>query len=163
MTEPSTNVRLTIGDPAPPFTLIDHDGGMFSLEALLGSSVLLYFYPKDDTPGCTTEACELNAVEPLLKKRNYVIVGISPDGIDAHERFRSKYGLTFPLLSDPDHTVMERYGAYGHKMLYGKAVTGVIRSTFVIDESGVIARSFYGVKATGHAARMMRELGITTT
>ena len=117
--------------------------------------MIVYFYPKDDTPGCTKEACQFNENLAAFAAADVAVVGISPDGAEKHTRFREKYQLDLPLLSDPDKSVMESYGAFGEKMMYGKQVMGVIRSTFLIDEKGTIERAWYSVKADGHAAKVL--------
>ncbi len=155
---------LKEGDKAPDFCLkgIDEKGqeGEFCLKDLLGSKVILYFYPKDDTPGCTTEACDFRDNLNLLASKGYRVVGVSPDSLESHRRFREKYGLNFILLSDPDKKVAEAYGAYGEKKMYGKVTKGIIRSTFLIDSEGRIERAWYNVKAKGHVASIMKDLGI---
>lgn len=147
--------RLEPGAKAPAFTLPDKDGNKVSLAQFAGRKVVVYFYPADDTPGCTKEACQFNDNLRAFNRADVAVVGISPDGAEAHERFASKYGLKFPLLSDQSHKVMERYGAYGEKTLYGKKTVGVIRSTFLVDERGKIARAWYSVKADGHADKVL--------
>lgn len=147
--------RLDTGDKAPAFTLLDATGANVSLKDFAGRSVVVYFYPADDTPGCTKEACQFNDNLRAFNRADVAIVGISPDGAEKHERFKEKYKLRFPLLSDPAHAVMERYGAWGEKTLYGKKSVGVIRSTFLIDERGKVARAWYSVKADGHADKVL--------
>ena len=147
--------RLEAGQTAPTFTLTDHDGSPVSLSDFAGRSVVVYFYPKDDTPGCTKEACQFNDNLSAFSDADVAVVGISPDGAEKHTRFRDKYGITVPLLSDPDKSVMDAYGAFGEKMMYGKKVMGVIRSTFLIDASGTISRAWYSVKADGHAQKVL--------
>ena len=147
--------RLEAGQAAPKFTLTDHDGTKVSLADFKGSKVIVYFYPKDDTPGCTKEACQFNENLAAFAAADVAVMGISPDGAEKHTRFREKYHLDLPLLSDPDKSVMESYGAFGEKMMYGKQVMGVIRSTFLIDEKGTIERAWYSVKADGHAAKVL--------
>ena len=120
-----------------------------------GSKVVVYFYPKDDTPGCTKEACQFSENLTAFRKAGVTVLGISADSLEKHQAFREKYGLTLPLLSDPERKVMEAYGAYGEKMMYGKKVVGVIRSTFIIDGKGKIERTWYSVKADGHAAKVL--------
>lgn len=126
-----------------------------SSRALTGQRFVLYFYPADDTPGCTKEACQFSELLAAFRKATTKVFGVSPDDAASHQRFREKYGLSFPLLTDADHRVMARYGAYGEKMLYGKTVTGVIRSTFVISPTGRIEHAFYNVRADGHAAKVL--------
>lgn len=153
-------LRLSAGDPAPPFTLPADDGSTVSLADLLGSGVVLYVYPAAMTPGCTTQACDFRDDLRSFAAAGYRVLGLSPDPVATLARFREKEGLTFPLLSDPDKQVLSAYGAYGDKQLYGRTVVGVIRSTFVLDEQGRVVLAQYGVKATGHVARLRRELGI---
>lgn len=155
-----TAVRLAPGDPAPDFTLPTDDGSALSLAALRGRKVILYAYPAAMTPGCTKQACDFRDSFASLQAAGYEIVGISPDRPEKLARFRERDALTFPLVSDPDRSVLAAYGAYGEKQMYGKTVTGVIRSTFVIDEEGRIERALYNVKATGHVAKLRRELGL---
>ena len=152
--------RLEAGDRAPAFTLLDDHGQKVSLAGLKGTKVILYAYPAAMTPGCTKQACDFRDSLASLKKHGYAVLGISPDPVDKLAKFRENDGLTFPLLSDPDRTVLEKYGAFGEKKLYGKTVVGVIRSTFVISETGRIEHAFYGVKATGHVAKLTRDLGL---
>jgi thioredoxin-dependent peroxiredoxin len=127
---------LDAGDRAPAFTLPDQDGTKVSLKDFAGQPVVVYFYPADDTPGCTKEACQFNDTLKAFARSDAVVLGISPDGAEKHVKFRTKYGLKFPLLSDPGHKVMEKYGAYGEKTLYGKKTVGVIRSTFLVGVDG---------------------------
>ena len=150
--------RLEVGTKAPAFTLLNQDGRQVALKDFVGSRVVLYFYPADDTPGCTKEACQFNDQLGQLRGLEVSVLGISPDGAAAHVAFRAKYGLAFDLLSDPDKRVMARYGAYGEKMNYGKVVMGVIRSTFVIGPTGTIEHAWYAVHADGHAARVLASL-----
>ncbi|MBI1759147.1 MAG: thioredoxin-dependent thiol peroxidase [Actinobacteria bacterium] len=152
--------RLAPGDPAPPFTLPDADGGQVSLSDFRDRRVLLYAYPAAMTPGCTTQACDFRDNLADLDAAGYVVLGLSPDPPAKLAAFRDTHQLTFPLLSDVDRAVLTAYGAYGEKRLYGKAVVGVIRSTFVIDEQGTIERALYGVKATGHVAKIRRDLDV---
>ena len=149
--------KLEAGNKAPAFTLTDADGNKVSLSGFAGRKVVVYFYPRDDTPGCTKEACQFNDALSQFEGLGIPVIGISPDKPTSHVKFRDKYGLQFPLLSDPDHTVMEKYGAWGEKTMYGKATVGVIRSTFLVDEKGRIARAWYHVKADGHAAKVLEE------
>jgi peroxiredoxin Q/BCP len=150
--------RLEVGVKAPAFTLKDHDGQKVSLKDFAGSRVVLYFYPADDTPGCTKEACQFNDELASFRSLDVQVIGISPDGVEKHQAFRGKYGLNFTLLSDPDKSIMEKYGAYGEKMMYGKKVQGVIRSTFVVGPKGTIERAYYNVRADGHAGKVLAGL-----
>ena len=154
-----TDKRLAPGDPAPDFTLPDAYGHPVSLSSFRGQRVIVYFYPAALTPGCTKEACDFRDNLADLNAQSVAVLGISPDQPSKLAKFRDKEGLTFPLLSDPDHAVLQAYGAYGDKVLYGKKTVGVIRSTFVIDPGGVIEKAMYGVKATGHVARLLTEIG----
>jgi thioredoxin-dependent peroxiredoxin len=154
-----TDKRLAPGDPAPDFTLPDADGHPVSLSSFRGQRVIVYFYPAAMTPGCTKQACDFRDNLADLNAQSVVVLGISPDQPSRLAKFRDKEALTFPLLSDPDHAVLEAYGAYGEKVLYGKKTVGVIRSTFVIDPEGTIEKAMYGVKATGHVARLLTEIG----
>jgi thioredoxin-dependent peroxiredoxin len=155
-----TGQRLSPGDVAPDFTLSDADGKSVSLSDYRGKRVIVYFYPAAMTPGCTKEACDFRDSLSSLAAAGIAVLGISPDGPAKLAKFRDKEGLTFPLLSDPDHAVEEAYGAYGEKKLYGKVTVGVIRSTFVIGADGAVEKAQYGVKATGHVARLRTELGL---
>jgi len=150
--------RLDEGTKAPPFTLEDQDGKTVKLSDFKGRKVVVYFYPKDDTPGCTKEACQFNEGLKDFEKLGIEIIGISPDKAAAHVKFRTKYGLEFSLLSDPERSTMEVYGAFGEKMMYGKKVTGVIRSTFVVGPTGKIEHLWYNVRADGHAAKVVAAL-----
>jgi len=147
--------RLEVGTKAPAFALPDESGTKVALKDFLGRKVVVYFYPADDTPGCTKEACQFNDNLRQFDRSDVAVIGISPDGAEKHTNFIAKYKLRFPLLSDTTRAVMEKYGAYGEKMLYGKKTVGVIRSTFLIDERGKIARAWYAVKADGHAAKVL--------
>ena len=152
--------RLEPGDEAPDFTLPDADGKQVSLSSLRGQQVIVYFYPAAMTPGCTKEACDFRDSIQSLAAAGVTVLGISPDKPDRLAKFRDRDNLNFPLLSDPDHAVEQAYGAYGEKTLYGKTTVGVIRSTFLVDEQGKIARAYYNVKATGHVERLRKDLGI---
>jgi peroxiredoxin Q/BCP len=152
--------RLSPGDPAPDFALPTADGGRLALQDLRGRKVVLYAYPAAMTPGCTTQACDFRDSLASLQGAGYQVVGISPDKPAKLAQFVERDALTFPLVSDEDKSVLNAYGAFGEKQLYGKTVTGVIRSTFVIDEKGTIERAMYNVKATGHVAKLRRELGL---
>lgn len=156
----TANIRLTEGDEAPGFALTSDKGETIDLKDYRGKKVLVYFYPRANTPGCTKEACDFRDSLAQLNDQNIDVVGISPDKPEALAKFRDKYELTFPLLSDPDKAVMTGYGAFGEKKNYGKIVQGVIRSTFLVDEEGKVALARYNVKATGHVARVRKELGI---
>lgn len=147
--------RLEVGDRAPAFTLKDEHGEKVSLKDYAGSRLVLYFYPADDTPGCTKEACQFNDSFAAFSELGVLVIGISPDGAASHAAFRKKYGLNFLLLSDPTKAVMAKYGAYGEKMNYGKMIMGVIRSTFVVGPSGTIEHVFYNVRSDGHAAKVL--------
>ena len=149
---------LDARDRAPAFTLPDQDGAKVSLKDFAGRRVVVYFYPADDTPGCTKEACQFNDNLRAFTRADVTVIGISPDGAEKHVRFRTKYGLIFPLLSDPDHKGMEKYGAYGEKTLYGKKTVGVIRSTFLIGGNGKILRAWHHVRADGHAEKVLAEI-----
>jgi thioredoxin-dependent peroxiredoxin len=150
--------RLSEGVRAPAFTLTNQRGEKVALRDFLGQRVIVYFYPADDTPGCTKEACQFNDQLAGLRALGVHVLGVSPDERDSHAAFAAKYALDFDLLSDPTKKVMERYGAWGEKMLYGKQVTGVIRSTFVVGPTGKIEHAWYGVHADGHAARVRAAL-----
>jgi peroxiredoxin Q/BCP len=152
--------RLSPGDTAPAFTLEDADGKPVSLSDFLGRKVVLYVYPAASTPGCTTQACDFRDNLQGFVGAGYAVVGLSPDKPAKLAKFRDTEGLTFPLLSDPSREVLTAYGAFGEKQLYGKTVTGVIRSTFVIDEEGLISNASYAVKAKGHVAKLRRDLGV---
>ena len=152
--------RLAPGDVAPDFTLPTDTGEPLSLRDLRGRKVVLYAYPAAMTPGCTKQACDFRDSLAPLQAAGYEVVGISPDTPAKLARFRERDAIPFALVSDQDKTVLSAYGAYGEKQLYGKTVTGVIRSTFVIDEGGRIERALYNVKATGHVAKLRRDLGL---
>jgi len=147
--------KLEVGTKAPAFTLTNQDGTKVSLKDFAGQRVILYFYPADDTPGCTKEACQFNDNLKAFNKAGVTVLGVSPNSAESHQEFRAKYKLKFDLLVDLDKKVMEKYGAYGEKMMYGKKVVGVIRSTFIIGPSGKIERAWYSVKADGHAAKVL--------
>ncbi len=149
---------LEIGSPAPPFALPDQDGRQVTLSDLQGRWVVLYFYPRDDTPGCTTEACEFSEGVEGFRGLDAEVLGCSPDEPESHRRFIAKHDLDLTLISDPDHEVMERYGAWGEKKMYGKTSQGVIRSTVLIDPEGRVAHHWPRVKAAGHAATVRQRL-----
>lgn len=152
--------RLSPGDPAPEFSLPTDTGDTIALKDLRGRKVVLYAYPAAMTPGCTTQACDFRDSLASLQAAGYEIIGISPDTPAKLAKFRERDAITFPLVSDQDKSVLTAYGAFGEKQLYGKTVTGVIRSTFVIDENGAVEKALYNVKATGHVAKLRRDLGI---
>jgi peroxiredoxin Q/BCP len=152
--------KLQAGDPAPDFTLVDDSGEQVSLGKLRGHRVILYAYPAAMTPGCTTQACDFRDSLDSLAAAGYTVLGLSPDAPAKLAKFRERDSITFPLLSDPDKQVLEAYGAYGEKSLYGKTVVGVIRSTFVIGPDGAIEKAMYNVKAKGHVAKLRGDLGI---
>lgn len=151
-------MKLEAGDPAPQFSLSDADGKKVSLLDFRGTRVIVYFYPADDTPGCTKEACQFNDNLGEFERTGVPVIGISPDDGESHRRFRDKYRLRFPLLTDPGHAVMEKYGAWGEKSMYGKKTVGVIRSTFLIGADGRVERAWYNVRADGHAAKVRATL-----
>jgi peroxiredoxin Q/BCP len=152
--------RLAPGDAAPDFTLPDADGKDVSLSDLRGGNVVVYFYPAAMTPGCTTQACDFRDNLNSLKSAGYTVLGISPDKPEKLAKFRERDSVNFPLLSDTSKATLEAYGAFGEKTMYGKKVTGVIRSTFVVDEEGRVEVAQYNVKATGHVAKLRRDLGL---
>jgi len=149
---------LAVGDQAPAFELVDHDGVSHSLEAYRGQWLVVYFYPKDDTPGCTTEACGFRDASDALAELDAVVLGVSADDAKAHQRFASKYALNFPLLVDPDKSMLEAYGAWGEKQMYGKVYMGVSRITYIIDPEGRVAQVWPKVKADGHAEEVQAAL-----
>ena len=155
-----TETRLEPGDMAPEFTLNTDSGEPLSLADLRGRKVVLYAYPAAMTPGCTKQACDFRDSLASLRAAGYEVVGISPDPPEKLAKFRERDGLTFPLVSDPDRAVLRAYGAYGEKQNYGRTVLGVIRSTFVVDEKGRIEHALYNVKATGHVAKLRRDLAL---
>ena len=152
--------RLETGQTAPAFTLPDHAGRSVSLNDFTGRSLIVFFYPAAMTPGCTKEACDFRDSLVRLQQAGYEVIGISPDKPEKLAKFVQKESLTYPLLSDADRAVMDAYGAYGEKTLYGKKVTGVIRSTIVVGPDGTVALPKYNVKATGHVALLSRALGL---
>jgi peroxiredoxin Q/BCP len=160
--EAMTETRLEVGDTAPPFTLPNQDGAPVSLGDFAGRNTIVYFYPAASTPGCTTQACDFRDSINSLKSAGYQVLGVSKDELPALKKFQNDEGLNFPLLSDPDLTVHNAYGAYGEKLLYGKPVTGTLRSTFVVGPDGKIVLPLYNVKATGHVASLRKKLGLDT-
>lgn len=147
-----------IGAKAPAFSLPSDAGSPVALKDFRGKKVVLYFYPKDDTSGCTTQACEFRDTWRDVKRAGAVVLGVSPDGVASHQKFRDKYTLPFPLLADEDHAVAERYGVWGEKSMYGRKYFGILRTTFVIDEEGRITHIFEKVKPEGHAAEVLAAL-----
>jgi peroxiredoxin Q/BCP len=158
--EEFVTVRLEPGQSAPAFTLVDQDGGEVSLSDFDGQRVILYFYPEAMTEGCTKQACDFRDNLSWLTSAGYQVVGISRDDPAKLKRFQERDRLTFPLLSDPDHAVHDAYGTWGEKKLYGKVVTGVLRSTFVLDRHHVIEQAIYSTKATGHVSMLRKKLGL---
>ncbi|MCA1194107.1 thioredoxin-dependent thiol peroxidase [Saccharopolyspora sp. 6V] len=156
----SEQQRLAPGDAAPEFSLPDADGKTVALADYRGRSLVVYFYPAAGTPGCTKEACDFRDSLAVLDDAGFDVVGISPDKPEKLAKFRDAEGLTFPLLSDVDKSVMAAWGAFGEKKNYGKVVQGVIRSTFVVDPDGKIDKALYNVKATGHVDRLRKDLGV---
>ncbi len=156
--------RLTAGDAAPAFSLPDADGNVVALSDFAGQRVIVYFYPAAMTPGCTTQALDFTAAGPDLDQAGLQVIGISPDPVSKLAKFRDKESVSFPLLADEDKSTLQAYAAFGEKMLYGKVIEGVIRSTFVVDVdasgAGTIAVAQYNVKATGHVAKLRRDLGV---
>ena len=152
-------MAITVGEIAPRFTLVDQDGVPVTSDDLLGKTVVLYFYPKDDTPGCTKEACGFRDLHGEILATGALVYGVSPDSPEAHRRFRAKYQLPFPLLSDPDRSMMKSYGAFGEKVLYGKRSEGVIRSTVILGPDGAVRFHWKKVpKAEEHPARVLESL-----
>ncbi|WP_431859697.1 thioredoxin-dependent thiol peroxidase [Micrococcus terreus] len=156
----TTPERLSPGQPAPAFTLPDQDGSPVSLSDFAGRQVIVYFYPAAATPGCTKQACDFRDSLASFQAEGYAVVGISPDPQAKLARFRDAEELTFPLLSDQDHTVSAAYGAWGEKKNYGRVYEGLIRSTVVVAEDGTVALAQYNVRATGHVAKLRRDLGL---
>lgn len=152
--------RLQPGDTAPAFTLSDADGNEVSLADRKGRKVIVYFYPAALTPGCTKQACDFTDNLDFLAGHGYDVIGVSPDKPEKLAKFRDQEELRVTLLADPDRSVLEAYGAFGEKKLYGKTVTGVIRSTVIVDEDGRVERALYNVKATGHVAKIIKDLGL---
>jgi peroxiredoxin Q/BCP len=152
--------RLAVGDPAPGFSLPDADGNTVRLSDYRGRKVIVYFYPAASTPGCTKQACDFRDNLAELNDAGLDVIGISPDKPAKLAKFRDAEGLTFPLLSDPDREVLTAWGAFGEKTMYGKTVQGVIRSTFLVDEDGKIAEAQYNVRATGHVAKLRRDIKV---
>jgi peroxiredoxin Q/BCP len=149
---------ITEGTPAPDFTLTSDSGEEVTLSELRGKPVVLYFYPKDDTPGCTTEACEFRDAYDVFRDRGAEVFGVSPDDVSSHVKFKTKYQLPFTLLADPEHEVAEKYGVWGERSYAGKTYMGINRSTFVIDSDGNVARAMLGIKPAGHASDVLDAL-----
>ncbi len=154
---------IEAGSPAPSFTLPDQDGNPVSLKDLAGSWTVVYFYPKDDTPGCTREACEFSSILAEFAQLDARVIGVSPDSPSSHRKFIDKHTLNLTLLSDPEHSVLEQYGAWGEKSMYGRTYEGVLRSTVVIDPQGRIACHWPNVKPAGHAAAVRTRLAELTS
>ncbi len=152
-------MTLREGQQAPEFSLLNQDGETVSLAGLRGRKVVLYFYPKDDTPGCTAEACGIRDQFPRFEARDAVVLGVSPDSVKSHKKFQEKYSLPFTLLADTEHEAAETYGVWGEKKMYGKTYMGVNRTTFVIDEEGKIERIFEKVTPAEHADELVQALG----
>lgn len=152
--------QLSVGNPAPSFTLPDSEGQPVSLEEFRGRSVVVYFYPKAETPGCTTEACDFRDNLASLQGAGFTVIGISPDTPEELAAFSSNHGLAYPLLSDPDNAVANQWGAYGERERNGQVTTGIIRSTVVVDPDGTVEHAEYGVDAKGHVARLREQLNV---
>lgn len=148
--------HLKVGEKAPAFTGIDQDGNKISLSDFKGQKVVLFFYPEDDTPTCTIQACNLRDNYALLKKNGFKIIGISPDDIKSHQKFREKFNLPFTLIADPEHKIIDKYGVWGKKNLYGREYMGLHRTTFVVDEKGIISRLFLRPKNKAHAEEILK-------
>jgi peroxiredoxin Q/BCP len=151
--------NVKVGDTAPDFEVLSDTGEPVRLSSFRGKKVILYFYPKDDTPGCTTQSCSFRDNYPVIEEKNAVVLGVSPDGVKSHQKFKTKHNLPFILLADTDHAVSEAYGVWGEKSMMGKKYMGVIRSHFVIDEAGRIAQAVVNVKADASAAQALAALG----
>lgn len=149
---------LTTGLPAPDFTLSDQDGVTHTLSSYKGKRVLIYFYPKDDTPGCTKQACAIRDADPDFKKLNVVVLGVSADSVKSHKKFAEKYGLAFPLLADEDKTVVQAYGVWGRKKFMGREYDGIFRTSFLISPEGVIEKVYENVKPEKHADEVLIDL-----
>ena len=152
--------KLQKGDKAPDFTGVDQDGKTLSLADFKGKKLILYFYPKDNTPGCTNEACNFRDHYDFWFSKGYAVVGVSPDSVASHQKFKAKYNLPFPLISDPEKKIIKAYGAWGPKKLYGREYEGLIRSTFVIDEEGNIEEVFGKVKTKEHTEQIVKKLNL---
>ena len=152
------NPKLKVGDTAPAFKAESDDSGTVNSKDLKGKKWILYFYPKDMTPGCTTQACDFNDSMESFSARGYEVFGVSPDSVESHEKFREKHELSFTLLADPDHELAEAYGVWREKTNYGKTYTGIVRSTFFVGEDGKIETIYDNVRAKGHVAKIIREM-----
>ena len=150
--------KLNIGDKAPDFNGVDQNENKLTLDSFAGKNLIIYFYPKDDTPGCTAEACDLRDNYHMWLEKGYAVVGISPDGIESHQKFATKYTLPFPLIADPEKEIIKAYGAWGLKKLYGREYEGLLRMTFVIDQQGVIKQIFDKVKTKEHTQQILKTL-----
>jgi peroxiredoxin Q/BCP len=148
---------LEVGQAAPDFSAPDQNGVTHTLSQYRGQKVALYFYPADDTPGCTAQACNLRDNHERLREAGYVVIGVSPDGVESHKKFVAKHNLPFTLLADPQKEILAAYGAWGEKNMYGKKVTGVLRTTYLIDEAGTIAKVIAGVKTATHAEQILKK------
>ena len=151
-------VTLKEGDKAPAFTGKDQNDKKVSLTALKGKKIILYFYPADDTPTCTVQACNLRDNFSLLKKKGFTVIGISPDEVNKHKKFETKYDLPFTLIADPSHTILKKYGVWGQKQMFGNKYMGVLRTTFVIDEKGIICKIFLRPKTKIHAEEILESM-----
>jgi peroxiredoxin Q/BCP len=149
---------LKPGSKAPDFKAMSDAGKSVSLKDFRGRKIILYFYPKDDTPGCTREACDFRDAIGRFQNKDVVVLGVSPDSIESHKKFKSKFDLPFPLLADEDHKIAEAYGAWGEKSMYGRKFMGILRSTFLIDEHGKIAETFEKVKVDGHVGQLLTKV-----
>lgn len=150
--------HLKIGDTAPDFKGLDHNGNELTLSSFLGKNLIIYFYPKDDTPGCTAEACDLRDNYNMWLEKGYAVVGVSPDSMASHQKFAVKYALPFPLISDPEKVIIKAYGAWGTKKMYGKEYEGLLRTTFVINDKGVIEQVFTKVQTKDHTDQILKTL-----
>jgi peroxiredoxin Q/BCP len=159
MSEEKAIVTLKAGDKAPAFSLKNGEGKTVKLSDYKGKRVVLYFYPKDNTPGCTKQACAFRDNSSKFAALNTQVLGVSTDSVESHVKFAEKFSLSFPLLSDPDHAVAEKYGVWKEKMNYGKKYLGLVRTTFIIDEAGKIAKVFNSVKVDGHEEKVLKALG----
>jgi len=151
-------VAISIGSKAPDFVLKDQDGGLVKLSEFRGKKIILFFYVRDDTPGCTRESCGFRDRIENIHSKNTVVLGVSPDSVESHKRFAEKYHLTFPLLADEDAALAKKFGVWGKKNMYGRTFYGIIRSTFVIDEEGRVEKAFRHVRVDGHLDRVLHEI-----